>query len=289
MRGTRGLIRQQHGAARTQVAVHGGERGLIERSEIIGDRKRCACELKEGIAVIFSTRLSIEAAVAGNGVDIAAGIRRRAAAALPDPAFLSVRGGIESTDKIQILSVVSEHPAMMITDIAKRAGGKINHIVAQQQRGALIFQQRSENHMALAVVGRRRAWSRGLNFNPARIFIVAVGDIQRMNAMRIGAVFFSHRHHVKHAGGRIDHGRAGNADFRINVVAFGVAAWHRGNAIGGIDEAHMPQHRSCGVVCVECIDAVMFGRYINHVVKLAADHHIRHIERLSVNGAIHDK
>src|ERR1700726_1572529 len=63
---------------------------------------------------------------------------------LPDAALLRAGRNVEHTRLFQRARVVSHHPAVVWTNVARRRPGDKNVAVCQQQRGALIFPPRIE-------------------------------------------------------------------------------------------------------------------------------------------------
>ncbi len=58
--------------------------------------------------------------------------------------------------------------------------------------------------------------------------------------------------------------------------------------MGAIDEAHLPYWLGALVVRVEHINAIVLGLHKHHVVRaFSGNAHIRHIQRLAVNLAVH--
>jgi hypothetical protein len=125
-------------------------------------------------------------------------------------------------------------------------------------------------------------------------FLRARTHIQRVQPMDIiggrAADFLRSCHHVKGHGGGIDHGRAGDAEWRIITAQTDIAAGHGRHAGGRIDETNLPKGRgiAAGVaVGVEGKNAVVFGGGEDNVVRaFVGNSHRGHIKRLGINLAI---
>ena len=90
-----------------------------------------------------------------------------------------------------------------------------------------------------------------------------------MQALKVLAVLFSLGNDVQGAACGVDNRSAGDADFRHQVAATHISAGNGGDALGGIDEAGVPQRRSIAagvVVRVECINAVVFRGHVEDVM-----------------------
>src|SRR6266568_4616591 len=83
-------IRQNEDAVGAQVDVVSGEGGLIERSEPVENGSR-GTQLYCGVAEV---ERSVVKTVSCNDVHVAARVRCRASAALPDAALVAARAGI---------------------------------------------------------------------------------------------------------------------------------------------------------------------------------------------------
>src|SRR5713101_6901739 len=101
-------------------------------------------------------------------------------------------------------------------------------------------------------------------------------------------------HHIDDPGVRINHRRAGDANFRIDVEIRTVArirvptddanvlAWYRRAQV------YVPQGQSLGgIIGIERVNAVVLGCDIHDVARLSADGKIWHIQGLGVNLTVH--
>ena len=91
---------------------------------------------------------------------------------------------------------------------------------------------------------------------------------------------------VERAGGRVDNGRAGDADLGGQVTLPGLSRRDGGDALRRVDEAIVPE-RGAGFVGVEGVDTVVLGGDEDDVVNsLARDRHASHVEGLGVDRAV---
>ncbi len=91
---------------------------------------------------------------------------------------------------------------------------------------------------------------------------------------------------VESPGDRIDHGRRGDPNDRRQVSASEIGCRHRGNSMGWIDEAPVPE-RGARLIGVECIHAVVFRRDVHDVVRSTVrDRDAWHVKRLRVRGRV---
>src|SRR5262252_8228333 len=113
-----------------------------------------------------------------------------------------------------------------------------------------------------------------------------------MQSLHKIAVFLCLGHYIESAARWVDYWRSGNADFRCNViVGLREVAIGNGSDTGcRIDEAALPEWIHRCAIGVKCIDAVVLGSHIDHIMgSLSGNKNARHIERLSVNLPIYRK
>ncbi len=172
---------------------------------------------------------------------------------------------------------------MIRPDIAMRRPGRVHHTVEQQQAGALLVVPGAEDYRAAALA---RARVGRLNRHRAAIPLLARRNVERVQPMNVATGFLGHGDRVYSAGLRIDHRRAGNADFRHDLSAAGVLVGHSSNAGRGVQKADVPQqHPGIGI---ESVDAIVLGGHVYRVVDaLAGDVHVGHDQRLGVDVAVH--
>src|SRR4051812_4445652 len=111
-----------------------------------------------------------------------------------------------------------------------------------------------------------------------------------MQLVHDGAVLIGHRGDIESTCSRINHRRSRDADLRAeSSPSAGLAGCDRGDPVGRVDEALFPERAESFAVCVECIDAVVLGSYIEHVTGDTADGEIRNVKRLGENVSIDRK
>ena len=102
--------------------------------------------------------------------------------------------------------------------------------------------------------------------------------------MNIGTVFFGLPDYIDSTGGWVDNRRRGYPDDWYYLCASGIGRRNRGRARR--EKACVPKRRSAGVG-VECVNAVIFGRYIDDIVgSLVRDGHVRDVQRFCINLCI---
>src|SRR3954468_22649161 len=87
--------------------------------------------------------------------------------------------------------------------------------------------------------------------------------------MDVGTVFHRLRDNVKRFAGSFNRRSTSDADLRSNVRLRDSRALRRGGAVRCIYEAALPDRGSALPVSVERINAVVLGRYKNHVARSA--------------------
>ena len=87
---------------------------------------------------------------------------------------------------------------------------------------------------------------------------------------------------IHRAGGQVDDGGAGDADFRLEVgTALNVSYWNR------CAQAHLPQRvRSRRIIRIEGVDTIVFGLDVYDVVEVVGNHQTVDVKRLRVNLAV---
>ena len=226
VRGAADRIRQHHGAAGAEIVVHGIERGLIKRREVVshdqqivrssvggGDFDETVTQTVRGLAGIIRE----ERPVSRLKIDIAVGVRGRSGAGLPDAAQPAVGTRVIDSNLLQRLRVIAEQPAMIRTVVAVRSVSDVNHAVEQQQTGTVHLAQIVERHVAghAAVPG---SVDRCLNAHRAAKFLRAARNVQGVEPVPIRAALFGFDFEVNRIAVGVDDRRAGNADFRNNVA-----------------------------------------------------------------------
>ena len=111
-----------------------------------------------------------------------------------------------------------------------------------------------------------------------------------MKALDVGGAFFCFADDVHRVGREVDGRSTGDADFGDDVGCREVTVWNSGGAGGravrGVEKSDLPE-RSASGVCVEGVDAVMFGGYERDVVgAFAGDGDALHVKGLRVDAAV---
>jgi hypothetical protein len=120
----------------------------------------------------------------------------------------------------------------------------VDMTVKQQQTGAIEFPFRLKGDASIDAADAAPRYGR-LNDDRAPRFLVPSEQIERVQAMNIGAILFGLAHHIESIRGAVDHRRRGDSDLRHDVVGSKIAAGNGGRAGGRtvscIQQAHLPE------------------------------------------------
>ena len=156
-----GQVRQNHGAAGTEVHVSARLVHRVRHIEIVRDLESAARRgnLDETVAVVLLVRETVRVergvkrAVGDQGVDVSLRVGRQAAAALPDRAFVAVGSEIEHARLRQGRLVVAHDPGGVRVEVAMRSPARINHAVQKKQRGSFLVLLGIEDDLPSGTVG----------------------------------------------------------------------------------------------------------------------------------------
>src|SRR5712691_12715883 len=116
----------------------------------------------------------------------------------------------------------------------------------------------------------------------------AGSDVECVKPPKVLPGFLGDRGNKHGPGARVNDGCTRNSYLATNRAAADVLRRKRGDSRGGINKTSVPQRRAACGIGVKCVDAVMLGHNKNDVVRaLPRDQEVRHVKRLSINGAIH--
>src|SRR3954465_11830327 len=101
-----------------------------------------------------------------------------------------------------------------------------------------------------------------------------------MQLVHDGAILIGHSRDVEGIGARIDHRGSGHAHLGTKSGSSArLAGGNWGDPVGWGDEAFLPERAESLAVCVECIDAIVFGSNEEHVTGDTVDGEIRNVKR----------
>lgn len=300
------LVDEDGGSAGAKIGVVGVERGLIEWCEIIGDREAaCGAELYDAIAIVRATGVGIECSITGDKKEIARSIDSGCATTHPDASARIgkcadlIRRGIENGvgHGSERGSAEANHPSMIGVVVFVGGPGSINHAIGKNQARTLGFIARIEGD---STGERASASARNGNgrINVAgRDALAAVGDIDSVDTLeelRAGVDGFADD--IKCVGGRVDHGSSRDADFGgdVSVAAANESTrsggrhgrFSSGAAVGGVDQAYVPERCAGRGVRIECVEAFVLRGHEDDVVNRTREREIGDPERLGIDRAI---
>src|SRR6266446_2770875 len=133
-----------------------------------------------------------------------------------------------------------------------------------------------------------RAADRSRNDHRAPGLFRAGSDVERVKPPEVLPGFLSDCGNIHGPGARVDDGCTRNSYLATNRTAADVLRRKRRDSRGGINKTSLPQRRAACGIGVKCVDAIVLRHNKNDVVRaLPRDQEVRHVKRLTVNGAIH--
>src|SRR5262249_11685306 len=118
------------------------------RSEVIHDCSTRA-QFYDRVRGIDATGIQVEGSIASREEDIAAIIRRRGAAALPNPSAEAIgSNGVNHHARKVVGSAEAEEPSMPWTLVSVRAESSIHYPITQQEARPLILTKRAKRQRA---------------------------------------------------------------------------------------------------------------------------------------------
>ncbi len=218
MRVRAGLVGDEEWSAGAEVGVVAVKVFGVEGREVVGEFERLGVEFEEAVAVVATASVDVEAAVASGYDDVAVGVGGGTGVGGPDATVVGVGRGVEDGALLEGVGVVGDDPAVVGGDVAGASPGERDGVVGEEQGGARVFMPWVEGKLA-AFGAVSFAGEGGFDFYGAVEFLCSVGDGEGVEGLLevvfgedVGAILGAGED-VEGAGGRIDDGGGGDADF----------------------------------------------------------------------------
>ena len=248
-------VGEEGGAGGVEVVVFAVELFVVGGCEPV-EEVELGVELEEGLAEVVG---AVPGAVAGDHVEVAGGVDGGGLAGVPDAGGFAGGRGVECGGLAEGGGAVGEEEAVVGELVAVGGVADVDGVVGEREGGALVLHEGVEGG--------------GGDDGGAVGEVGSGGEIEGVEALLETRGGVGEGDDVEGVVGKADDGGADDAEVAVHVGAAEVGVVE----VGGGAEVDVPEGLSgggvvgCGIVRVECVDAVVDGGDEDEVVGSAVE------------------